>query len=180
MKKIVVVILAACACAVACRADSLSVKMLPGEKWWGLCNSFGRVMPFTGESDFKCDLRIENYGHQSLSFLCSDKGRAIWCAEPVGVTIVGGEISLVSDKGEIVLKEDAGRNLAEAYRYGSKTWFPPTGEEPELLYFSAPQYNTWIELTYHQNEKDILAYAKAMLDHGLPPGIFMIDDTRRE
>ena len=177
MKKIVVVILAACACAVACRADSLSVKMLPGEKWWGLCNSFGRAMPFTGESDFKCDLRIENYGHQSLSFLCSDKGRAIWCAEPVGVTIVGGEISLVSDKGEIVLKEDAGRNLAEAYRYGSKTWFPPTGEEPELLYFSAPQYNTWIELTYHQNEKDILAYAKAMLDHGLPPGIFMIDDT---
>ena len=177
MKKIVVVILVACACAAACRADSLSVKMLPGEKWWGLCNSFGRAMPFTGESDFKCDLRIENYGHQSLSFLCSDKGRAIWCAEPVGVTITGGEISLVSDKGEIVLKEDAGRNLAEAYRYGSKTWFPPTGEEPELLYFSAPQYNTWIELTYHQNEKDILAYAKSMLDHGLPPGIFMIDDT---
>ena len=177
MKKIVVVILAACACAAACRADSLSVKMLPGEKWWGLCNSFGRAMPFTGESDFKCDLRIENYGHQSLSFLCSDKGRALWCAKPVGVTIAGGEISLVSDKGEIVLKEDAGRNLAEAYRYGSKTWFPPTGEEPELLYFSAPQYNTWIELTYHQNEKDILAYAKSMLDHGLPPGIFMIDDT---
>ena len=177
MKKIVVVILVACACAAACRADSLSVKMLPGEKWWGLCNSFGREMPFAEKSDFKCDLRIENYGHQSLSFLCSDKGRAIWCAEPVGVTIVGGEISLVSDKGEIVLKEDAGRNLAEAYRYGSKTWFPPTGEEPELLYFSAPQYNTWIELTYHQNEKDILAYAKAMLDHGLPPGIFMIDDT---
>ena len=177
MKKIVVVILVACACVAACCADSLSVKMMPGEKWWGLCNSFGRAMPFTEESDFKCDLRIENYGHQSLSFLCSDKGRAIWCAEPVGVTITGGEISLVSDKGEIVLKEDAGRNLAEAYRYGSKTWFPPTGEEPELLYFSAPQYNTWIELTYHQNEKDILAYAKAMLDHGLPPGIFMIDDT---
>ena len=177
MKKIVVVILVACACVAACCADSLSVKMMPGEKWWGLCNSFGRAMPFTEESDFKCDLRIENYGHQSLSFLCSDKGRAIWCAEPVGVTIAGGEISLVSDKGEIVLKEDAGRNLAEAYRYGSKTWFPPTGEEPELLYFSAPQYNTWIELTYHQNEKDILAYAKAMLDHGLPPGIFMIDDT---
>ena len=66
MKKIVVVILAACACAVACRADSLSVKMLPGEKWWGLCNSFGREMPFAEKSDFKCDLRIENYGHQSL------------------------------------------------------------------------------------------------------------------
>ncbi len=158
-------------------AESLTVKIKPGEKWWGLCNAFGREMPFTENSDFKCDLRKDNYGHQSLSFLCSDGGRAVWCAEPVGVKIAGGEIALESDKGGIVLKEDAGRSLAEAYRYGSRNWFPPTGEEPELLYFSAPQYNTWIELTYHQNEKDILAYAKSMIDHGLPPGIFMIDDT---
>ena len=158
-------------------ADAHSVKMLPGEKWWGLCNAFGREMPFTEKTDFKCDLRKDNYGHQSLSFLCSNKGRAIWCAEPVGVKIADGEIALESDKGEIILKEDAGRNLAEAYCYASKTWFPPNGEEPELLYFAAPQYNTWIELTYHQNEKDILAYAKSMIDHGLSPGVFMIDDT---
>ena len=156
---------------------AMEIKMTPGEKWWGLCNNFGRDMPFTEKSDFKCDLRKENYGHQSLSFLCSDRGRAVWCAEPVGVNISGGTITLEPDKGEIVFKEDAGRNLAEAYRYGSKNWFPPTGEEPELLYFSAPQYNTWIELTYHQNEKDILAYARSMIDNGLPPGIFMIDDT---
>ena len=158
-------------------AESLSVKMLPGEKWWGLCNNFGREMPFSEKADFACDIRKDNYSHQSLSFLCSDKGRAIWCAEPVGVKITGGEIALESDKGAVVLKEDAGRNLADAYRHASKMWFPPTGEEPELLYFAAPQYNTWIELTYHQNEKDILAYAKSMIDHGLPPGIFMIDDT---
>ena len=157
--------------------DTLSVKMLSGEKWWGLCNGFGREMPFTKKSDFSCDLRKDNYSHQALSLLCSDRGRVVWCAEPVGVKIAGGKIALESDKGEIVLKEEAGGNLAEAYRYASKTWFAPTGEDPELLYFSAPQYNTWIELTYHQNEKDILAYAKSMIDHGLPPGVFMIDDT---
>ena len=84
------------------RADSLSVKMLQSEKWWGLCNAFGREMPFAEKTDFKCDLRKDNYGHQSLSFLCSDKGRAIWCAEPVGVKIAGGEIALESDKGEII------------------------------------------------------------------------------
>ena len=162
---------------VTASAESISVKMLPGERWWGLCNNFGREMPFTETTDFSCDLRKDNYSHQSLSFLCSDKGRAIWCAEPVGVSISRGEIKLESDTSEIVIKEDAGRNLAEAYRYGSNTWFPPTGEEPELLYFSAPQYNTWIELTYHQNEKDILAYARTMLDQGLPAGVFMIDDT---
>jgi len=163
--------------ATTCFADALSVKMLPGEKWWGLCNNFGRNMPFSEKSDFKCDLRQDNYSHQSLSLLCSDKGRAVWCAEPVGVKISGGEICLESDNGEILLVNDAGRSLAEAFRYASKAWFPPTGEEPELLYFAAPQYNTWIELTYHQNEKDILAYAKSMIDHGLPPGVFMIDDT---
>jgi alpha-glucosidase len=158
-------------------ADTLSLDMLQGEKWWGLCNSFGREMPFSAETKFECDLRLENYGHQSLSFLCSDKGRVAWCAEPVGVKIANGRISMESDSGKIVLVEKAGANLAEAYRHASKTWFPPTGEEPELLYFSAPQYNTWIELTYHQNERDILAYAKSMVDHGLPPGVFMIDDT---
>ena len=158
-------------------SDVGSVKMLPGEKWWGVCNSFGREMPFSEKSDFSCDLRLDNYSHQSLSFLCSDKGRTIWCKEPVAVTVKGGKITFESDKGEIVVKDDAGRNLAEAFRYGSKNYFPPTGENPELLYFAAPQYNTWIELTYHQNEKDILAYAQSMLDNGLPPGVFMIDDT---
>ena len=153
------------------------VKMQPGERWWGLCNDFGRKMPFSEKSEFACDLRFDNYSHQALSLLCSDKGRVVWCAYPVGVKIACGEICLEPEKGEVVLVEDAGRNLAEAYRYASRTWFPPTGEEPEFLYFAAPQYNTWIELTYHQNERDILAYAKSMVDHGLPPGVFMIDDT---
>ena len=170
-------IIVAVGIAVSVHAESLAVKMMPDEKWWGLCHNFGREMPFSEASSLKCDLRKDNYSHQSLSFLCSNRGRVVWCAEPVGVRIDAGEIALESDKGEIVIKKDAGRNLAEAYRYAAKTWFPPSGEVPELLYFDAPQYNTWIELTYHQNEKDILAYAKSMIDHGLPPGIFMIDDT---
>ena len=159
------------------QGHSLVVDMLSGEHWWGLCNNFGREMPFTERTSLELDLRRDNYSHQALSFLASDKGRVVWCPEPVGVKIAGGRIALESDKGEITLVEGAGKTLRDAFRHGSATWFPPTGEEPELLYFSAPQYNTWIELTYNQNEDDILAYAQAMLDHGLPPGIFMIDDT---
>ncbi|MBR4257752.1 MAG: glycoside hydrolase, partial [Kiritimatiellae bacterium] len=154
-----------------------SVSMLPGESWWGLAAGFGRRMPFDATTDFKCDLRVSNYANAAASLLLSDKGRVIWCAEPVEATIGGGTIALVSDGGEIVLSEDAGGTLAEAYRFASRTYFPPSGGELDMLYFSAPQYNTWIELTYHQNEKDILAYAQSMLDHGLPPGVFMIDDT---
>ena len=155
----------------------ISVTMLPGERWWGLCNAFGREMPFTERTELSLDLRLDNYGHQSLSFLCSDKGRAIWCPEPVGVEISGGTIRLASDKGEIELVENAGANLREAFRAASARWFPPAGGEPDLLYFSAPQCNTWIELTYHQNERDIIAYAQSMIDNGVPPGVFMIDDT---
>ena len=158
-------------------ADELSVRMLSGENWWGLCSNFGRQMPFNEKSDFQCDLRVSNYGHQSQSVLVSDKGRVLYCDGPVEATIGRGLIRFVSDDGKVVLSEDVGKTLAEAFRFASKTYFPPTGEEPELLYFASPQYNTWIELTYHQNEKDILAYAQSMLDHGLPPGIFMIDDT---
>jgi len=165
------------AVAFAAEGQKISVRMLPGEQWWGVNSAFGREMPFTEKTSFTCDLRRDNYSHQAQSFLCSSKGRAIWCPEPVSVKIAAGQIDLASDAGAIELVEKAGATLAEAYRYGSKRWFPPTGEEPELLYFSAPQYNTWIELTYHQNEKDILAYAQSMLDNGLPPGVFMIDDT---
>ena len=167
----------ACEAAGALSKTVREIKMLADENWWGVDNNFGREMPFTAASDFSCDLRQNNYAHQALSFLVSDRGRAVWCPEPVGVKIAKGVIRLESDGFPITLKEDAGTDLASAFRYASKTWFPPTGEEPELLYFSAPQYNTWIELTYHQNEKDILAYAQSMLDHGLPPGVFMIDDT---
>jgi len=28
-------------CELSADADSLSVRMLPGEHWWGMCNSFG-------------------------------------------------------------------------------------------------------------------------------------------
>lgn len=164
-------------CASALLAGERTIALLPGENWWGLCNNFGRQMPFNAKTDFRCDLRVSNYSHQSQSVLVSDRGRVLWCAEPVEAVIGAGTIRLVSDRGEIVFEEAAGRTLAEAYRFASRSYFPPTGETPELLYFSAPQYNTWIELTYNQNERDILAYAQSMLDNGLPPGVFMIDDT---
>lgn len=157
--------------------DTLVVDMLSGEHWWGLCNNFGREMPFTEHTSLVFDLRLDNYSHQALSLLCSDKGRVLWCPEPIGIEIAGGKIRLSSDRGAITLVEHAGENLRGAFRYAAARWFPPSGEEPEMLYFSAPQYNTWIELTYHQNEQDILAYARSMLDNGLSPGIFMIDDT---
>ena len=41
-----------------------------------------------------------------------------------------------------------------------KAHFPPSGKLPDSLFFTMPQYNTWIELMYNQNEKDVLKYCR--------------------
>ena len=158
-------------------AENRQIVMYSGENWWGLCSEFGRQMPFNEKTDFKCDLRLSGYRHQSMSLLVSDKGRAVWCARPVEVTIVDGSITIVSDSAPVEFVEAAGDGLAEAFRRAARRWFPATGELPALEYFTAPQLNTWIEFAYNQNEDGVLAYAQSMRDHGIPPGVFMIDDT---
>ena len=157
-------------------AEVKEIRMLPAENWWGVMNYWGTKMPFDAATDLVMDIRKDGRANQYASFLVSDRGRCIWCEEQTCVTIRGGVIRMESGKEPVVVTE-AGRTLRDAFRFASKTYFPPSGKTPDLLFFSAPQYNTWIELTYHQNEKDILAYAQSMLDNGLPPGVFMIDDT---
>ena len=158
-------------------AETLSVKMLEGENWWGAANYFGSKMPFTEKSTLNVDLRKRGFANQFASMLISDKGRVVWCEDQTAITITNGTIKMVCGTTAPVLLEKGGNNLKDAFLHAANKWFPSTGRTPDLLFFSAPQYNTWIELTYNQNEKDILAYAQSMLDNGLPPGVLMIDDT---
>ena len=41
------------------------------------------------------------------------------------------------------------------------------GNSPEEIFFSKPQYNTWIELMYNQNQVDIERYAQDILANNL-------------
>ena len=157
------------------QADVKEVQMLPDEGWWGAANFFGMKMPFTAQTNLKIDLRKDNYHNQCASLLLSDKGRVIWADAQSTITLKDGKIVMDADS-EVVVAE-GGKTLPEAYRYAMRKWFPASGKMPDPLFFSAPQINTWIELTYHQNEKDILGYAKSMLDNGVPAGVLMIDDT---
>ena len=157
-------------------AETKTVDMMPSEHWWGVMNYYGTQMPFDAATDLEMDVRKSNMSNQAASFLVSDKGRFLWCDEQTKVTIRGGKITMEADAAPVEL-DVSGKTLKEAYLAASAKHFPPCGKTPDLLFFSAPQYNTWIELTYHQNEKDILAYARSMLDNGLPPGVLMIDDT---
>ena len=170
------VCLAAIAAPGADGAAPFSVKMLPNEKWWGVANFYGRRMPFDASTELTIDLRKDNFNNQSASFLVSDRGRAIWCDTQAAFEFKAGAISVAGAASPVELVQN-GKTLREAFLDGARRHFPATGRAPDLAFFRAPQYNTWIELTYHQNERDILAYAQSMLDHGFPPGILMIDDT---
>ena len=167
---------AAAAVAFAAAADSLKVTIRPDEAWWGLASGKGTSQPYTSGSSLELDLFADGYANQTSSLLLSSRGRAVWCDGEVRAKIKDGVISLESENSPIILSEGHG-TLKGAFAFASARFFPPSGKTPDLMFFSAPQYNTWMELTYNQNEKDIIAYAESMLKEGLPPGIFMIDDT---
>ena len=153
------------------------VKMLPDENWWGCANYFGAEMPFGAHTRLEIDLTKNGWYNQYASLLVSDKGRVIWCDEQCRFQFQDGIITVEPEGCASVEVQETGGGLREAFLYASKNHFPPSGKMPHPKFFEAPQYNTWIELTYHQNEKGILAYAKSMLDNGMPPGVLMIDDT---
>ena len=158
-------------------AECRSIRMLPGENWWGCANYFGKEMPFTAGTKLKIDLTENGYANQYASFLVSDKGRAIWCEDLARFEFSEGTISVNGAGTAPVELDETGGTLRDAFLHASGKWFPPSGKMPDPLFFSAPQYNTWCELIHFHSEKGILDYAKAMLDNGLPPGVLMIDNS---
>ena len=153
-----------------------TVIMEKGENWWGAANYFGTNMPFTAKTSLKIDIRSRNYSNQCASMMISDRGRVIWSEAQSLITVEDGKITMDADS-PVIVEAAAEKTLAGAYRHAMRRFFAPTGQSPDPLFFTAPQLNTWIELTYNQNQKDILAYAKSMLTRGVPPGVLMIDDT---
>ena len=171
----------------ACAApDGCTVKMLPGEYWWGAFDnpSSWRItecggayaFPFDATSDFDADLRRENYSNNCVPFLVSSRGRYIWSDKPFKLCMRKGVITL-DGSGTIEVKE-AGSTLREAYLAAVAAHFPPSGVIPPEEFIAIPQYNTWMELIYDQNQADILRYASDIVDNGFPTGaVFMIDDN---
>ena len=151
------------------------ISSLAGEKWWGGMVALGSKMPFEGDLRL-FDLSAENLNNQNVPLLLSSEGRYIWGDKPFSFKVENGELRLYSDyeKMEPVL---AGRTLRDAYMAASTKYFPPSGQLPDPLFFSMPQYNTWIELMYNQNQEDILKYADNVLENKFPVGVFMVDDN---
>ena len=184
-----VLLIAVCALCACSQQDCLKVKMLPGETWWGgLDNtSHWRVegecsLPFDETMNFTLDFRENSYSNNTVPFLLSSKGRYVWCDEPFKVVFEQGRMTfygLETGEGRAPVElVQAGETLREAFLAASAAHFPPSGTTPPDEFIANPQYNTWIELTYNQNQTDILRYASDIVANGFPTGsVFMIDDN---
>lgn len=160
------------------RAEKAYVSEIPpleNEKWWGGLVALGSGMPF-GEQLRLYDLSAVNLNNQGVPLMLSSAGRYVWSDKPFSFKVDNG-VLIISSEYEKVEPIVAGKTLKDAYLAASSRYFPPSGELPDPLLFSMPQYNTWIELMYNQNQRDILAYAENVIRYNFPVGVFMVDDN---
>ena len=154
----------------------LTVPVEKGVSWWvGVINN-GQMMPL--QNGYSADLHLA-YGNEVQPLMISDHGDLVWSEDPYTLKREN-DIFYISSPTGTLQKAKSGTTLRDAFLYASKNYFPPSGKMPDPLLFTAPQFNTWIELTYNQNQKDVLKYANAIIDNGFVPGVLMIDDNWQE
>jgi len=158
-------------------ADNVTIKLNQGEKIWSGAIKEGHLMPLS--DNYKYDFYANNNWNQIQPLIISNQGLYVWSEEPFKFEIKDREL-IITDPYNSVKTGRQGTTLAEVQGYVSKTYFPASGKSPDNLLFSRPQYNTWIELTYNQNQKDVLKYARSIVENKLPTGVIMIDDTWQE
>lgn len=140
-------------------------------QWWGASVGLGQEQPYTNLSVF--DLATQDANNQLVPLFLSSEGEYMWSEGAFAFEAVNGDI-----KASMPLtRVKAGETLRDAYLAAQAKYFPANGQLPDTLFFTMPQYNTWIELMYNQNQADILRYAHAVIDNGFPAGVLMIDDN---
>jgi alpha-glucosidase len=146
--------------------------------WWAGIIEDGFEMPLA--EGYAIDVYGDNHQNQIQPLLLSNQGDVIWSDEPFKLQVHEGQRAQVDWQGASIFRAKPGDSLRDAFLYASREYFPPSGRTPDERLFSSPQYNTWIELMYDQNQAGILKYAQGILDHGFPPGVLMIDDNWQE
>ena len=146
----------------------------PGEKWRGATTFFGNEQPYGTSVDR--DLTFNSYGNPCAPFLVSSAGRYVWSDRPFAFSFADGVLTIRS-KYEKVEPVQAGTTLREAFLAASREHFPPSGKYPDPLFFSKPQFNTWMESCAMGNSQAFVEkYIRDVQASGIPCGIFMIDD----
>ena len=158
--------------------EVLEIRIDNDEYWWGGSVNSGHQMPVSKTTELSFDLYGGGETDQFAPLLLSSKGRYVWCEEAFFVDVKDGIIKLSSNTMPKLC--DGFLNLRGAYLEAMKRHFPFTGTMPDKLFWEMPQYNTWIELGTSQTTEGILSYARGIIEHGLKPGIMMIDGGWQE
>lgn len=141
------------------------------QSWWGASVGLGHEQPYTDLATF--NLHTQDANNQLVPLFLSSEGEYMWSDDAFSFKVIQGAIMT----SEPLLRVKAGNTLRDAYMAAQTKYFPANGMLPDTLFFTMPQYNTWIELMYNQNQADILKYAHAVIDNGFPAGVLMIDDN---
>ncbi|MCD8740810.1 glycoside hydrolase family 31 protein [Mucilaginibacter roseus] len=155
-------------------AQNTNIAIKPGEYWYGGAVNEAQTMPF--KDGYTFDLFANTGTNQASPLLLSTKGRYVWSDEPFKFTVRSNQLVITGNNQPLDI-DSAGHNLKESFINASKKHFAAKGKLPDTLLFSRPQYNTWIELVYNQNQTDILKYAHDVVANDFPAGVLMIDDN---
>ena len=130
----------------------LEINLEQDETWWVGVISQAHLFPLTAASEYQFDFFGNTAGNQGQPLLLSNKGRYIWNEEPFSFSFENGKITCECGLAGFQSSQ-AGTSLKEAYLFCSKTFCPPSGKIPAEELFTLPQFNTWIEFTYDQNQE---------------------------
>ena len=159
--------------------NTITVKMLENEYWWGGAIAQSEKMPFDNTTDITIRLASKRSTVQTAPLFVSNKGRYIWSEQGFTATFKAGEI-ICEGESEFVLNEQ-GSTLRDAFVNAKADHFPFDREvSTPREFYALPQFNTWMELVKDQTEENILAYAQGLLKNGYKRGILIIDDGWQE
>jgi len=147
------------------------------EYFWGGVIDEGERMPYAAGSGFDTATSVRD--NQVSPLLLSSQGRYFWADGDLAVRFDGATVHLDEERS-IIHSGGTGDTLRSAFLEASAKYFPVVGGAPPEAMFTAPQYNTWIELVYDQTQDRILEYARGLIANGYPAGVLMIDDNWQE
>ena len=151
----------------------LSFDFLENELWWGGCTRYYEKMPISANDSFHMDFYSDSINQTAPLFL-SNKGRIIFSENLFTVDFKDGKINIVSKQKVDLI--DAGENLRDAYNYAATKLFTFEKRNFPEIFFTAPEYNTWVQMGYMQSEEGVLSYAEGIIKNGYKPGVLMIDE----
>lgn len=150
----------------------MKIEIKENEFWWGLFADRGHEMPYGRETVKEIPME---FCDQGAFILISNEGRYVYSEKAHPLCFKDGCIHIGGDSTDIMF-DDKFSSLREAYLAIAQKHFKSNGNIPNEKFFVVPQYNTWIELMYNQNQKDIISYAEEIVKNNMPPGILMIDE----